>query len=637
MNSFLPSRFIKLFALLILPVAIFTSYSSFAQAKFSVVCPSKIGKNDILQIQFKVENGSNVESIIPPSFKGFTIVSGPNQERSVSNINGRVSQYVAVGFSLQPSSAGKFTIGAATARVDGKEYHSNPVTVQVTKTSSAQPNNNTANTSPFANFNFDSPSQPVTRQFDDYILKPGENVAQKTQKNLFLKLDASKTSCYVGEPIVAAYKLYTRLHSETTITDAPSFNGFSVSDLNVNNNASLEKYNGRPYNVYTLRKVELYPLQPGNITLDPVVADNTVTFIKSEYANSQNSDDFFNMLENFGDAAIPASGLVEQKIILKTDPLVITVKPLPAQGKPSGFKGAVGNFEISSSLEKDHITTDDAGSLSVVIKGEGNIQLINAPVINWDKGMDGYDAKLKDDVDKTKFPMSGSKIFTFPFTVSRPGDYKIDSITFSYFDPVSATYKTLHTNPLEVHVIKGTGTHQNPLVKNNLQKSGFFSNSTELIAGMLLFLGMIALIFFIIIRKKRNKSLLEKNIKLDDLKNKGEENKKEFIIPENPLLEAHDKLIIQNSREFFHTLNTSLKKYLSRKFKIPVSELTRKRLNEELDKSNVSVGTTLLLTSLLDEIQINLYAPPSGVNHMNAIFEKASEVVSLVDKQIGNN
>ncbi len=151
----------------------------------------------------------------------------------------------------------------------------------------SQPNNSQQNLSPFPNLNFDFPPTPVTHQFDDYILKPGENVAEKTAKNLFIKLDLSKKSCYVGEPIVATYQLFTRLPSETTITDAPSFNGFSVNDLDISSNSTLEKYKGRKYNVYTIRKVELYPLQAGNITLGSMAASNKVTFVKSQYANQQ--------------------------------------------------------------------------------------------------------------------------------------------------------------------------------------------------------------------------------------------------------------------------------------------------------------------------------------------------------------
>lgn len=643
MVTFLRSGLNKILPYLIFLTAIFIGDNSFAQVKFSVVCPNKtIGKNDLLQIRFKVENASNVENIIPPDFKDFNIVSGPNQESSTSNINGKVSQYIAIGFSLQPKSVGTLTIGPAKAIVDGKNYESNPVTIQVTKGSKLPQNNNSARALPafpsLPNFNFAFPSAPVTHQFDDYILKPGEDVTAKTEKNLFVKLDVSKTSCYVGEPIVASIKLYTRLHSETNITSAPSFNGFSVNDLPVSNNVSLEKYNGRGYNVYTLRKVELYPLQPGKIMLDSVVSDNKVTFIKSNYANSQNNDDFFGMLENFGDAGIPASGLVTSDVTLKTAPVTVTVNPLPSANKPSSFRGAVGDFTITSSLAKNKITTDDAGNLKVTISGQGNIQLINAPTIHWPAGIDGYDAQVKDNINKSQVPMQGNKEFSFPFTVSKPGDYKIDSISFSYFDPETSTYKTIHTSSLEVHVSKGNGIPQSSYVKNpvNGEDSNheLFSKRTEVITGIALVLGIILLIIYGIIKKNKREDNLETKIKLDDLKNENEEAEKEFEIPENPLLEAHEKLVAQDNKAFFYTLDASLKKYLAAKFKVPANELSKRRLNEELDKCNVSLGTSLMLTSLLDEVEINLYAPPSNVNHMNSIFEKASEVVSLLDKQV---
>lgn len=642
MVTFLLSRFNKILLFLFFLAAIVMGNSAFAQAKFSIVCPHKtIGKNDVLEIQFKMENAKHVESIVPPDFKNFNIVSGPNQESSSSNINGKVSQYVAIGFSLQPKKPGKFTIGPAKAVADGKNYESTPVTVQVTNASSALPKNSNSQasnlSSPFAGFSFDIPTAPVAHQFDDYIIKPGENVAAKIQKNLFVKLDVSKTNCYVGEPIVASFKLYTRLHSETTITSAPSFNGFSVSDLDVNNNARREKYNGRMYNVYTLRKVELYPLQSGNVTLDPVVADNQVTFIKSDYANSQNNNGFFDMLQNFGDAGVPASGLDVENVTLKTLPVTINVKALPSEGKPKDFRGAVGDFNISSSLQKNDFTTDDAGNLKVVVSGNGNIQLVNAPTIVWPAGIDAYDASVKDNVDKSQVPMQGSKVFSFPFTVSKPGNYKIDSISFSYFDPESATYKTVYTPVLEVHVSKGSGHPQNSFVQTGKkvpENNHLISTKTEWIVGVFLLFGIIILILFSIIKKNKNKDTLETKIKLDDLKNAQEEKKREFVIPENPLLAAHEMLVAQNSTAFFSTLDSSLKKYLASKFKVPISELNRKRLNEEVDKCNVSLGTSLMLSSLLDEIEINRYAPPSSVYHLNSIFEKASEVVSLLDKQV---
>ncbi|MGH2646047.1 MAG: BatD family protein, partial [Ginsengibacter sp.] len=491
------------------------------------------------------------------------------------------------------------------------------------------------------------PTEPTVHRFDDYILKKGDNVSEKVQKNLFIKLDVNKTSCYVGEPIVASYKLYTRLRSESTITNAPSFNGFSVSELEVNDNnsSSVEKYNGREYNVYTLRKVQLYPLQPGTVTLDPLIADNKVTFIKAEYAGEQRGDMFDDMMQNFADATTPADAVVEQHVTLKSKPVEITIKPLPEENKPADFKGAVGNFTLKSSVQKNNITTDDAGNLKIIIEGSGNIQLINAPKINWPEGLDGYDAKVSDDINKFSVPMKGSKTFTYPFTVSKVGTYTIPSISLSFFDPVSQTYKSLSTEPLVVTVTKGKGNSHGSFfksltTKSNGQVSIFKEYALYFIAAIFLIGGIVFWIFRKNIANKKNltvttpRNYTSKKDTRKNFENKIEKPEPEFLIPENPLQEAHEKLMDENSVGFYSVLHASLKKYLALKLKVPAEDLTKKRLNEELDKYNVGLGTSLMLSSLIDEVELNLYAPPSNANHLKDVYEKASEVVSLLNKQV---
>lgn len=642
------ARFLFLF---ISVIALSSHDTLFAQANFIAECPQKkIGKNDYLQVEFKVDHASNVQSINPPSFKNFSVVSGPNQESGMTSINGKVDQYVSISFVLKPNSPGNYTIGPASAKADGKYFQSNSLNIEVTNssTTSSSAQNNAANLlsgfggkSPFANLNLDFPEEPQTHQYDDYILKKGENVTDKVKKNLFIKLDVSKTNCYVGEPIVASYKLYTRLRSESTITNAPSFNGFSVSEMELNNNNSsaTEKYNGRDYNVYTLRKVQLYPLQAGTITLDPIIADNKVTFIKAEYAGAQAGDMFFDMMQNFADANSPRDAIVEQHVTLQSKPVEIAVKPLPNENKPADFKGSVGNFIIQSSLQNDNITTDDAGNLKIIISGTGNIQLLNGPKINWPLGIDGYDAKVTDNIDKFSVPMKGVKIFTYPFTVSKPGSYTIPANSFSYFDPAAVTYKTLFTQPLVVTVTKGKGIPNNPYFKNKIVEapSSFVGllekNIIYLIIGFVSLAGLIFWIFQINISKK--KSALIKAVLAEVSANTISKEEPEFVIPERPLEAAHQKLAEENSPAFYSILDTSLKKYLSAKFKVPAEELNKKRINEELDKCNVGLGTSLRLTSLMDNIELNLYAPPSNVNHLTEVYEKASEVVSLLDKQVG--
>ncbi|MEO6187623.1 MAG: hypothetical protein ABIO82_03120, partial [Ginsengibacter sp.] len=114
----------------------------------------------------------------------------------------------------------------------------------------------------------------------------------------------------------------------------------------------------------------------------------------------------------------------------------------------------------------------------------------------------------------------------------------------------------------------------------------------------------------------------------------AEQTLEEFIIPENPLLAAHEKLLESNEAQFYRVLDSSLKKYLAVKFKVPVEELTKKRLMEELDKCNVGCSTSRMLTSLLDEVELNVYAPASNSNHLQGTYEKASEVVALLEKQV---
>lgn len=641
MIKFLQKRFSIYFFFLLLVTGFGLQSVTIAQATFTVVCPQKkIGKNDVLQIQFMVNNASTVEAISPPPFKNFSVVSGPNQQSGMSDINGKINQYVAISYYLKPNAIGKFTISAASAKADGKDFKSSPLNVEVTNASSSTSgasHSMAGALSPFGNMNLDFSPEPARPQFDDYILKKDENINDKVKKNLFVKLDVSKTSCFVGEPIIASYKLYTRLRSESTITDAPSFDGFSVSDLdlNQNNSSTVEKYNGRDYNVYTLRKVQLYPLQPGTVMLDPVVADNKVTFIKAEYADGQKGEMYLDMLQNFADATSPKDAIIEQHVTLQSKPVQIIVKPLPAEIKPVDFKGAVGSFTINSSLQKDNITSSDAGNLKIVIEGAGNIQLINAPKINWPGGVDGYEAKTTDGIDRFSVPMKGRKIFTYPFTISASGRYTIAPISFSYFDPLSATYKTVSTQPLVVKVSQGNGIPNNPFMQNkivrNPDKNSVIENYGVYFVGALAL--VLIVVFFFYYRNNNNRKAVAKAVDTEEAEDELEQ-ANAFIIPESPLKQAHEKLMEGNSVAFYSVLDASFKKYLAWKFKVPTEELTKKRLIEELDKREVGLGTSLMLSSLMEHIELNLYAPPPGTDQLKEVYEKASEVVSLLDKQV---
>jgi len=613
-----------------------------AQVKFSAVCPNKqIGKNELLTVQYIVENASTVEQITPPPFKNFSIVSGPNQQTGMSNINGNVTQFVALEYILKPQRPGNFTLDAATAKADGKILHSNSLSIVVNNKSSGASSGPIAS-SPFGNIFAEPLPVPRSRQFDDYILHKGENIPEKIKKNLFVNVSVDKNTCYVGEPIVATYKLYTRLNSESNLIKSPSFNGFSVSEMELPDNYTLstEKYNGREYKVYTLRKVQLYPLQPGTVELEPIEVENRITFLKDEYANSQKGDMFYDMLRQFADAAAPGDATEEQKITLQSKPLSIIVNPLPEVNKPNEFKGAVGDFKIAAEVKKNTMTADEAGNLAVSISGSGNMQMINAPSILWPDGIEAFEPTLSEDIDKATVPLKGQKVFNYPFTVSKPGKYSIPPITFSYFDIASHNYKTISTKAVNVDVKKGKGV--TPLIAGHLINVNKIEPETygdKIFAFrwylIMIFLALGGLLFWSV-KKARKKNTTVTSTIIKEANNNPEEAKETVEeIPKNPLLEAEEILLENNAYRFYPVINNCLRKYLALKLKFPEKELSKKNLNELLDKHNVGIGTTLMLTSLLENIELNLYAPLSPINQMQEVYEKASEVVSLLDKQVG--
>lgn len=609
---------------------IIIAQQSNAQIKFKTICPeNKIGKNDLLQIQFRIENASELESLVPPNFDQFTIVSGPNQEIGRFSFNGKIQEFTAISYYLRPLASGKFVISGAKAVVDGKEYRSNSISVEVSNNSkSSTPN---AQAIPFPNLNLSLEEKP---NVTESRLKPGEKIEDKIKRSLFLKLQTDKKNCFVGEPITANYKIYTRLNSQTAITEVPSYNGFSMSELERDNTPSIEKVDGKPYTVYTLRKVQLYPLQPGKFTLDPMVTNNTVTFFQPSTSPGTATDLLHQLFPDFHSDITDEKNAIEKTVTLSTQPMQILVKALPVMSAPKGFKGAVGEFSINAKVDRTTGSTRDAFLLEVNVQGKGNIKMVNAPNIHWPESFEVFESKQIDEIDNNKVPMEGVKTFQFPFVVNKAGEYKIDSISFSYFDPGTEKYITVKTSPISLKVAAAAAPLQSSASSLKKNAGFFLLNSTGIwaLAAML-----VAFIFiWMVIKMRRNRKLqqLETEKKLDDLKNQISKPNTQFDVSENPLADAHRALQSGDAAYFFKTLHASFKKYLSKRFDFSESEWSKKVVNEKMDQYNISIGTTHLVNQLIEEIEMNIYAKSAPTLSLNELYERAEEAISSLNKQI---
>ncbi len=393
-------------------------------------------------------------------------------------------------------------------------------------------------------------------------------------------------------------------------------------DLSQPGNASttekIVKLNGKQYHVYTLMKVQLYPLQPGQFSVGTVETENTVHFIKEEYAARAN--DIFQTL--------PPAAMVDQKVTLKNKPVFITVKPLPEINKPATFKGAVGNFKLSAVLDKDSFSTDDAGKLSVTITGGGNMILINAPVIQWPQAIESFEPKQADTLDKTQVPITGSKHFDYTFTVQNAGSYTIPPVTMSFFDPKTVAYKTVATAPLLVTVTQGSkktnATTIAPIAAANNDK-GILSRLSDIpylpieLAALMIILGL--LFWFNLSKKKPLENITEQKTPQQPITAAEPEQSKSHLALSEEKLQQHD------SKGFYEALNKEVRVFLSAYFHILPEEINKKRIAEEMDKKEIPFAITIKMQQLLEDIEWQLYSPLHTNPHLEESFSNAEEMI----------
>ncbi len=602
--------FTKIFCCVIF---LFASCSLMAQTKFiASISPENAAKDEYITLKLKVENGKNVQKITPPNFKDFVVISGPNQEQSMVDNNGDVTMSISLTYILKAKKPGEYVFNNITALVDGQTYKSNNIKLKVSNRE-AGAKQQQQNTNPLSVIDlFEEPKQQ--NQFTDYILRKGETVPDKVAKNMQLKLQTDKTSCYVGEPIVATYKLFTRLPTESSISKNPSFNGFSVIDLQEQVDPFSNKQevlNGREYNTYTLRKTQLYPLQAGATELESASLENKITFVKYE-SGSGNDGSAFN-----------------ENVLLSSKPITINVKPLPDAGKPELFGGAVGDFDFEVSVAKSNFSTDENGVLRIIISGKGNMHLLTLPEIQWEPSFEAFEPKITDNLNNNTIPISGSKIFEIPFAVSKEGTFKIPALSFSFFNPVTASYKTITSKEIPLTITKGTGKKVNyntPTIKKDKNIISTIFEKRWLLISIIAFVIMTGLFFWQKKEKKNNLKAINETLKAEP----------EIFIPtpislnKNYLEKTSQCLHTDDCIDFYRLLNQELKNFLSDRLIIGKENVNTKTLSNEMDKAGISNYLSLQTSQLLQEIEWQLYTPFERNEKMYEYYAKAQTLIQAL-------
>lgn len=279
---------------------------------------------------------------------------------------------------------------------------------------------------------------------------------------------------------------------------------------------------------------------------------------------------------------------------------------------------------------------NEPGKLIIKISGAGNLQLLNAPSLNWPEGIDAFEPSATESLSKVTVPVSGHKIFEYNFSVATAGNYILPAVNFSYFDPQTASYKTIQTKEFSFTVIKPARRQTTPesITRHDLPASGIneiFNNRWWII----LFIAMMATagIVFWLKREKRihadNKEVLsnDENTKLDGLIETATSNQ------QNPLSKTAECLYLDDCSGFYTLLNIELKNYLSKKLFIATPEINIKNIAAVMDKNNMSNDMVLALQQLLQEIELQLYTPFERNDKMKGLYDEAHNIIQLINAQ----
>ncbi|WP_281643762.1 BatD family protein [Bacteroides zoogleoformans] len=603
-------------------VLITVSVKLFADDKvsFTASAPDVVAVGDQFRLSYTVTT-QKVRDFRAPSIKGFDILMGPSrsEQSSVQIINGQTTSTGSITFTyiLMATSEGNFSIPGATITADGNQLISNSVRVRVI------PADQAANA---ASGNGSKQSGGVAGR--------ASSGASVSNTDLFITVTADKTTVFEQEAFLLTYKIYTLVDLRTfDNVKLPDFKGFHSQEVELPTDRrwELEHYKGRNYQTTIYRQFVLFPQQSGKLTIDAARFDASIA------KRTQISDPF----EAFFNGG---SNYVEVKKMILTPQMTIDVKSLPA-GKPTGFSGGVGEFNITSSINSTKVKTNDAVTVKLVISGTGNLKLLSNPEVKFPEDFEVYDPKVDNKFRLINSGLSGSKVIEYLAIPRNAGTYKIPAVSFSYFDINTRSYKTVTTEEYELNVEKGAGNAEQTIanftnkedlkvlnedirfIKQNdvqLSQKGDFFFGSFIYWLFYLIPGIIFIIFFIVYRKQ---IAANSNVA-------GMRTKKANKVAVKRMKQA-GKLLADNKKDaFYDEVLKALWGYISDKLNIPVSRLSRDNIEEELRNYGVDDGLINEFLETLNDCEFVRFAPGDDNQAMDKVYSASLKVISKMENSI---
>lgn len=589
---------------------------------FRAQAPAQVIVGRPFQMSYTVNQ--RAKDLRAPEFDGFDYIAGPytSQSSSTSFVNGkRTSSFqLTYTYTLMAQKAGTFSIPPAVITVGNAQYTSNGVKITVLPEDQPQQSSQQSAGS--------NQQAAVSKQ-----QAPQATGSGREEGNIFVRTLVSRTKVYEQEAISLSYRLYVagaEFKQFTNNMTFPDFTSFLQQKLNTQDAQwELENYNGRNYQAVTFYSILLYPQKSGDIQIDPAMFE-AVLLVPNQARSRSIFDDFFN-------------SYTSATRTLRAPGVTIHVQPLPT-GKPASFAGGVGKFTMDSKISATDLKANEAVTLTITVRGAGNMKLLKNPAVDWPEGFEQYDPKVTNNVKTSTGGMSGTRTIEYLAIPRAAGEYTIPAVEFSYFDTEKGTYQTLRSPEYTLHIARGAGEQDgggtvvnNYVTKEDIKELGSdiryisaadFKPSERSVAKKVDFGSwqmwllyvcplLVALLLFVLFRKR-----IRENADLTRVRYRQANS-----VARKRLKKAKSLMSqTEHKEQFFEEIERAAMQYLSDRLTIPTADLNKETITSTLRAKGISETLIEQTNNVLQDAAFARYAPSMAV--------KPEELYKLTEQMI---
>ena len=558
---------------------------------------TRVSQSEPIRLTLRITSDEQLGQVTPAfDLKDFH-VEGPATSTRMEMRNTNITFTRELTYALYAKQPGTFTIGPMQLEMGGEYYQTKPITVEIVRgTSSTQ--------------------------------------AGQAEIPIFVLVRADHERAYVGQQITVSYDLFYRIQPRNvSFNKLPTFVGFWTEDLFVAQQleSHQEMRGDVSYSVAPLRRVALFPTGAGTHAVGTLAVSCDIPQQRSRRGVL---DDFF--------AGDPFFGR-SRSVLLQSEELQIEVLPLPEQGRPAEFTGAVGRFQLSVEAQPTQVAVGDPVTLRVLVEGEGNMAAVQPLQVDAAAGVKLYDPKVEEEERVTNGVYGGRRLFEYILIPEQGGTVNIPPLRFAYFDPHQARYEVLESAPIAIHSegsVEEEGVSYG-LSRRDIEAVGedirYIKPDAEILgAGSMLYnsywfwtlQGALPLAFFALLLWQRHQRRLQGDIAYARQRRaKGEASLR--------LSRADALLETGTEAEFYGEVRAAVLEFVADRLNLAAAGLTIEVCAEALTARQVEAETIAELRDLLTRCDFARFAPAGGPPTDRAAARRlAEEVIAGLEKWI---